>query len=189
MRQFWEGFEEGHAKCSDAFVRMGSGAGAKVEGHGTSRAKAGGRAVCLPGSLHIPSLGCDLFSATRRGRIGEGHSFLQPSREAHLIHPSFSITRGIPAGWHMKIELEPMSDDNWELPNCVCGGGSGSNCGFSNFEERPALASQTFNARHAGQPMAHAQRKKASDVAKPALGSQNTSVTAESKDELQNNPN
>ena len=56
---------------------MGDGNDVKVEGCGTSRIKVDGKIIRLPGSLHVPDLDCDLFSTTRHGRIGEGHSFVQ----------------------------------------------------------------------------------------------------------------
>ena len=114
-----------------------------------------------------------MFSTTRHERIGERHSFSQSNGESHLTYPNFTIARDIPAGCDMKIELEPMDDGDWDLPNHLCDGGGNADCNFSNFEERLAFVNRVFNLRHAGRPMTRAQCKKASDEIKSALGLQN----------------
>ena len=164
--------------CTDAFAIMGDGTEVPVAGCGVSRMKVDGKTMRLPGSLHIPNLDCDPFSSTRHGRLEDGHSFVLSGGKAHSTHPGFTITRDIPNDCDMKVRLETLSNEDWELPNCLCDGGGESDCNCNSFEERLAFINRVFDARHSGRHMTRSQRHKMSNKVKSALGTHDEDTDA-----------
>ena len=42
--------------------------------------------------------------------------------EMHLTFPSFTITDDIPKNGDLKVPIEPLTEDNWGIPNFICDG-------------------------------------------------------------------
>ena len=115
---------------------MGDGTHIPVLGYGTSRIKLDGKVIRLANSLHVPTLHCDLFSATRHGQLGQGNSFMLADGKMHLSFPSFVCTRSIPSDNDMTISVERLTPEDWDLSPNVCDGGSiDSNSLDTNFGE------------------------------------------------------
>ena len=113
-------------------------------------------------SLHVPSLDTDLFSTTKHGRRGKGNAFLLADGGMHLTFPTFTLERTIPDDCDLTIDTEPLTAQDWAVPNYLCDGGTDANCDLENFAERLAFVNRVFNARHAGRPMTRSQRRKRS---------------------------
>ena len=110
-------FGEDYKQCRDVFVYMGDGTPVPVHGYGTGRIKLDGKVQALKKSLHVPSLDCSLMSITRHGRSGKGCAFLIADSEMHLTFPNFSITAPVPENGDLRLELEPLSADDWGEPD------------------------------------------------------------------------
>ena len=122
MRRRRSNFEDDYKSCSGVFVLMGDASRIPVAGYGTSRMKIDGNITRLVNSLHVPLLDSDLFSVTKHGRMGDGHSFLLEGGDMHLSFQKFSITQPIPANDDLRIMLQHMLDDDWNIPNHILDG-------------------------------------------------------------------
>ena len=40
----------------------------------------------------------------------------------HLTFPTFTVTDDIPANGNLKVPIQPLSEDDWAIPNFVCDG-------------------------------------------------------------------
>ena len=115
-------FKDDYVTCNDVFVLMGDNFKIPVLGYGTSRVKINGHVVCLVNSLHVPDLDVGLFSCTRHGSNGKGNTFFLGEGEMHLKFPSFTITDDIPKNRDLKVPIEPLTEDDWGIPNFICDG-------------------------------------------------------------------
>ena len=104
----------------------------------------------------------------------------------HLTFPQFTITDDIPADGDLKVKLEPLSEDDWAIPNSICDGLSLQEEQLENFGTRLAfldnvlkgriagqdkkIADQLFKGQHKGRVMTRSQRKQAYLKLKHALG-------------------
>ena len=175
MRKYKDDFEiDSYVRCHNAFVCMGNGMEIPIAGYGTSRAKINGNVVRLPLSLHVPDLDCDLLSATRHGRKGAGHTFLISDGKYVLTFPDFIVSNPIPVNDDLAIELEPMTEDDWDIPNHLCHGNTDCDVDLDDFEQRLNYIHHVFRARHSSRVMTRAQqRQENTDKLKKILGNQN----------------
>ena len=115
---------------------MGDASRIPVVDYGTSQMKIDGNVTRLVNSLHFPLLDSDLFSVTKHGRMGDGHSFLLEGGNMHLSFPKFSITQPIPANDDLRVSLQPMSADNWSIPNYILDGDNCSHDYLNHYKNR-----------------------------------------------------
>ena len=116
MRKHRRDFEDYYQACSDVFVLMGDVSCVPVLGYGTSPMKINGNVTRIVNSLHVPGLDSDLFSVTKHGRMDHGYSFLLEGGNMHLSFPKFSITQAISENGDLRVPLDPMSDEDWDIP-------------------------------------------------------------------------
>ena len=123
MRIHKHDFEPGsYVACSDVFVLMGDGSEVPVAGYGVSRIKINGKVVRLENSLHVPTLDSDLLSTTRHACNGKGCTFLLGNSQMHLTFPEFSVISPIPADGDLRLDLEDLTEHDWNLPDFICNG-------------------------------------------------------------------
>ena len=70
----------------------------------------------------MPSLDSDLFSTTRHGRNGKGCTFLLGDSKIHLTFSEFSVIRPIPADGDLRIDIDDLTEHNWNFPDFICDG-------------------------------------------------------------------
>ena len=116
-----------YKRCKDGFVLMGNGREILVLGYGPSRIKINGHVIVFDGSLHVPDLDCDLFSAMQHGLNGKGCSFLLLEGMLYLTYPNFTFKQPIPSDGDLCIELEDLTKHDWGLPDFICDGHETSN--------------------------------------------------------------
>ena len=75
----------------------------------------------LLNSLHVPGLDCDLFSCTRHGMIKKGCSLFLGEGKIHLMFQKL-ISDDIPVNKDIRIQLDPLTEEDWEIPNAICEG-------------------------------------------------------------------
>ena len=100
----------------------------------------------------------------------------------HLTFPTFTVTDDIPANGDLKVPIQPLSEDDWAIPNFVCDGVPLQDEQLTNFGTRLAFLDNVLKGRIAGQDrkladqlfkgrvMTRAQRKEAYTKLKYALG-------------------
>ena len=136
MRKHQRDFEDDYQACSDVFVLMGDGSRIPIHGYGTSRMKINGNVTRVLNSLHVLGLDSNLFSVTKHGRMDHGHSFLLEGGNMHLSFPKFSITQPIPENDDLRIALQPMTVDDWSIPNYILDGDNCSDDYSNNYKNR-----------------------------------------------------
>ena len=99
--------------------------------------------------------------------MGDGHSFLLEGGDMHLSFPKFLITQPIPANKDLRVMLQPMSDDNWSIPNYILDGDNYSHDCLNHYKNRIDLLNR-ISKRQA--VTTRANRKEQSDALKTALG-------------------
>ena len=118
-----------------------------VVGYGTARIKLDGHVSCLETSLHVPSLETSLFSTTKHGRNGTGHSFLLALSEIHLTFPTFSISCPIPQDGDLRLTLDDLTDEDWGIPEHICNGKENDASHLEDFGNRLYFLNQIFKGR------------------------------------------
>ena len=103
--------------------------------------------TCLLNSLNITGLDCDLFSCTRHGRNDKGCSFFLGASKMHLTFPNFTISDDIPANEDLRVQLEPLSKEDWEIPNSIYEGTSIHNQNVDHFERRLDMVDEILRGR------------------------------------------
>ena len=124
--------------------------------------------------MHVPGLDCDLFSGTHHGTIDTGHSVLICDGMAHLTYLDYSLLTKALDNHKLAFTLQPMNNDDLDIPSHLCDGGSEDDIDLTNFAERLRYINRVFKPRHSGWVMAHAQyRKASSNQLKQTLGAIN----------------
>ena len=144
-----------YKKCQDVFVLMGDCTPVPVVGYDTARIKLEGHVSCLENCLHVPSLETSLFSTTKHGRNGTGHSFLLALSEMHLTFPTFSVTCPIPEDGDLRLDLDDLTDNDWGIPEHICNGKENDASHLDDFRNRLYFLNQIFK----GHTVTHLQRK------------------------------
>ena len=137
-------------QCTDVFVLMGDNSEIPVLGYGTARIKINGRVIRLVNSLHVPDLDVNLFSCTRHGSNREGNTFFLGDGKMHLTFPTFTVTDDIPKNGDLKVPIEPLSEEDWAVPNFVCDGIPLQDEQLTNFGTRLAFLANVLKGRIAG---------------------------------------
>ena len=175
-------FEDDYVRCTDVFVLMGDNSEIPVLGYGIARVKINGKVIRLVNSLHVPDLDVNLFSCTRHGSNGKGNTFFLGDGKMHLTFPTFTVTDDIPADGDLKVPIQPLSEDDWAIPNFVCDGVPLQDKQLTNFGTQLAFLDNVLKGRIAskdrkladqlfkGRVMTRAQRKEAYTKLKHALG-------------------
>ena len=76
-----------------------------------------GHVTRLINSLHVPGLDCDLFPFTQHDMMGKGCAFVLRDGKMHLTFSKFTIIGDIPVNGDLKIRLDPLTEEDWEIPN------------------------------------------------------------------------
>ena len=137
-------------RCTDVFVLMGDNSEIPVLGYGTSRVKINGRVVLLVNSLHVPDLDVDLFSCTRHGSNGTGNTFFLGDGKMHLTFPTFTVTGDIPADGNLNVPIQPLTEEDWGIPNFVCDGVPLQDEQLTTFSTRLTFLDNVLKGRIAG---------------------------------------
>ena len=82
----------------------------------------------------VPILDSDLFSVTKHRRMDHSHSFILERGNMHLSFLKFSITQPIPKNDDLRVPLQPMSIDNWSIPNYILNGHNYSDDYLSSYK-------------------------------------------------------
>ena len=122
MRRHCMDFEDDYVTCNDIFVLMGDHSEIPVLGYDTSRVKINGYVVRLVNTLHVPDLDVDLFSCTWHSSNGNGNTLFLGEGKIYLTFPQFTVTDDIPANGDLKVPIQPLTDDDWGIPNFVYDG-------------------------------------------------------------------
>ena len=85
-------------------------------------------------SLHVPDLDVDLFSCTRHGLNRKGNTLFLGDGKIHLTFPAFTVTDDIPKNKDLKVPIEPLTEDDWGLPNFIYDGITLQDEQLSNFD-------------------------------------------------------
>ena len=177
MRRNRGDFENDYVRYNDVFVLMGDNSEIPVLGFG-------GRIVRLVNSLHVYvlDLDVDLFSCTRHGSNGKGNTFFLGEGKIHLTFPTFTVTDGIPADGDLKVPIQPLADNDWDIPNFVCEGFLLQDKQLPTFGTQLPFLDNVLKGRVTGQDrkladqlfkgqiMTRAQRKEAYNKLHHALG-------------------
>ena len=129
---------------------MGDNSEIPVIGYRTTRIEMNGRVVCLVNSLHVPDLDVNLFSCTRHGSNGKGNTFFLGDGKMHLTFPTFTVTDDIPKNGDLTVPIEPLSEDDWVVPNFVCDGVPLQDENLTNFGTRLAFFDNVLKGRIVG---------------------------------------
>ena len=132
-------FEDDSVTYNDVLVLMGDNFQITVLGYSTSRVKINGHVVCLVNSLHVTDLDIDLFSCTRHGSNWKGNTFFVGEGKMQLLITSFTITDNIPKKGDLKVLIEPLTEDDWGIPNFICDGIRLQNTQLENFATRSSF--------------------------------------------------
>ena len=122
MRRNRYNFENDYDTCNDVFVLMGDNLEILILGFGTAQMKIDGHVVCLVNKLHVPDLDFDLFSCIRHGANSKGNTFLLGEGKIHLTFLAFIVTDDIPANGDLKVQIQPLTKEDWGIPNFICDG-------------------------------------------------------------------
>ena len=76
--------------------------------------------ICLENSFNVPLLDADLFLTMQYGRNGKGCSILPKNLKMHLIFLEFSVTHPIPADGDLRLNLNKLTEQDWDLPDFIC---------------------------------------------------------------------
>ena len=118
-----------------------------VLGYGTSHMKNDGQVTRSINSLHVLGLDCGLFSCTRHGFKGKGYSFVLRDGEMHLTFPKFTISDDIPVNGDLMIRLDPLTEEDWEIPNTMCEGILLHNLNLDHFGTRLDMVNEVLRGR------------------------------------------
>ena len=100
----------------------------------------------------------------------------------HLTFPSFTITNNIPKYGDLKVPIEPLTNDNWGIPNLICDGIPLQDEQLDMFATRLSFLDNVLKGRSAGnndkladqlfkgRDMTRKQRKDAYNKLQHALG-------------------
>ena len=64
------------------------------------------------------------------------HSFILEGGNMHLSFPKFSITQSIPKNNDLRVPLQVLTDDDWNIPNYVLDGDNISDDYLNNYKNR-----------------------------------------------------
>ena len=109
--------------------------------------KINGHVTRLINSLHVPGFDCDLFSCTRHGLKGKGFSFVLEDREMHSTFPKFTINDDIPINGDLRIRLNPLTDEDFEIPNSMCEETPLHYLNLDNFSTKLDMANKVLRGR------------------------------------------
>ena len=101
-------------------------------------------------SLHVPDLDVDLFCCTRHGSNKKGNTFFLGVEKMYLTFPSFSITADIPTNGDLKVLIEPLTEDDWGIPNFICDGIPLQDEQLDNFVTQLSFLDNVLKGRTAG---------------------------------------
>ena len=87
----------------------------------------------------------------------------------HLTFPKFTISDDIPVNGDLRIQLDPLTDEDWEIPNAICEGTTIHDQDLDHFGIRLDMVNEILR----GRVMTRAQKRIQLDKLKQALG-QNT---------------
>ena len=121
MMKHCQNFEYNYKDCDGAFILMGDASRVAVAGYGMCRMKINGNFTRVL-NIYICQI---MFSVTKHGRMDHSHSFILEGGIMNLLFPKFSITQPILKNNDLRIPLQPMSADDWSIPNYIL---DGDNC-------------------------------------------------------------
>ena len=98
--------------------------------------KINGNVTRIINSLHGPGLDSDLFSVTKHERMDHGHFLLLEGGNMHLSFPKFSITQTNSEDGDLRVPLDPMSIEDWNIPTYVLDGDNCSDDYLNNYKDR-----------------------------------------------------
>ena len=67
----------------------------------------------------MPDLDSNLCSVTSHGRMDHDHSFILEGCNMYLSFPKFSITQSIPKNNDLRVPLQVLTEDDWNIPNYI----------------------------------------------------------------------
>ena len=169
MRKNISVFENDYVACTNVFVLMGDQIEIPVLGYGTLRMKIDGHVTGLIKNLHVPGLDCDLFSCNQHGRNSKGCSLFLDDSKMYLTFLKFIISYDIPVNGDLRIQLDFLTDEDWEIPNALGEGTPIHNQDLDHFGTRLDMVNEILR----GRIMTRAQKRIQLDRLKQALD-QNT---------------
>ena len=87
----------------------------------------------------------------------------------YLTFPNFIISDDVPVNGDLRIQLNPLTEENWEIPNAICGGTTLHDQDLDHFGTRLDMVNGVLR----GRVMTCVQKKLQLNKLKQALG-QNT---------------
>ena len=167
MMKHCRDFEDDYKACNGVFVLMGDASCAAVAGYGLCPMIIDSNVTRVLNSLHVPDLDSNLFSVTKHGCMDYGHSFILEGGNMHLLFPEFSITQPIPENNNLRVSLQPMSADDWNIPSYILDRDNISNDYLNNYKNRINM----LNGISKGKAVTTCTNRKLQvDVLKRALG-------------------
>ena len=72
-------------------------------------------------------------------------------RKMYLTFPTFTVTDDIPANGDLKVLIQPLTDNNWGIPNFICDGVPLQDEQLTTFATQLAFLDNILKGRVAGQ--------------------------------------
>ena len=69
----------------------------------------------------------------------------------HLTFPTFTVTDDIPANRDLKVPIQPLTEDDWGIPDFICDGVPLQDEQLTTFATRLAFLGNVLKGRVAGQ--------------------------------------
>lgn len=113
---------------------MGDASRIAVAGYDICHIKINGNVTHVLKYLHVPDLDSSLFSVTKHGRINYGHSFILVGGNMHLSFQKFPITQPIPKNNDVRVPLQILTNDDWNIPSYIFDGDNVSDDYLNNYK-------------------------------------------------------
>ena len=89
-----------------------------------------------------------MFGGNQRIRLTrKGCSFFLGGSKIHLMFPKFTISDDIWVNEDLRIQLDPLTDEDWKIPNTICDGTIIHNQGLDHFGTRLDMVNEILRGK------------------------------------------